>query len=147
MSNEAGYFHAFGPFCLDLRKRALLRDGQPEALAPKTVDIHAALVEDTGNLAEKSKPMQRVWPDATAGEGLWLAGAWGALPAEAWQAAGEGSEVTRECADVPSVPSEKSEEKDSEPPLCAIRLRQKQGELFYNGTAVNHFAVASDLWV
>lgn len=64
MSNEAGYFHAFGPFCLDLRKRVLLRDGQPVALAPKTIDILVALVEDAGNLVEKAELMQRVWPDA-----------------------------------------------------------------------------------
>lgn len=70
-----------------------------------------------------------------------------ALPAEAWQAAGEDSEVIRECAEAPYVPSEKSERKGIEPlRSVAIRLRKKQGELFGDGRAVKHFAVVSNLW-
>ena len=70
-----------------------------------------------------------------------------AVPAEAWQAAGEDSEVIRECAEVPYVPSEKREKKDQQPlRYVGLRLRKKQGELFGDGTAVKHFAVVSNIW-
>jgi len=58
---------------------------------------------------------------------------------------GEGK--TRECAEVPFVPGEKSEHKDSEPlRYVAVRVRKRQGELFADGSAVRHFAVLSNLW-
>jgi Transposase DDE domain group 1 len=54
---------------------------------------------------------------------------------------------TRECADVPFVPSEKVEKKDTKPlRYVAIRIRKKQGELFDDGSAVRHFAVLSNRW-
>jgi len=54
---------------------------------------------------------------------------------------------TRECADLPFVPSEKSEKKDTQPlRYVAIRIRKKQGELFEDGSRVRHFAVLSNLW-
>jgi hypothetical protein len=70
-----------------------------------------------------------------------------AVPAEAWQTEGEDGEVIRECAEVPYVPSEKSEKKDQQPlRYVGVRLRRKQGELFGDGTAVKHFAVVSNIW-
>ena len=70
-----------------------------------------------------------------------------AVPAEAWQSAGEDPEVIRECAEVAYVPSEKAEKKDQQPlRYVGLRLRRKQGELFGDGTAVKHFAVVSNIW-
>ena len=70
-----------------------------------------------------------------------------AVPAEAWPTEGEDGEVIRECAEVPYVPSEKSEKKDQQPlRYVGLRLRRKQGELFGDGTAVKHFAVVSNIW-
>jgi hypothetical protein len=71
-----------------------------------------------------------------------------ALPETAWEAYGvpHPAEV-RECADVPFVPGEKVEKKDSQPlRYVAIRIRKKQGELFEDGSAVRHFAVLSNRW-
>jgi len=56
-------------------------------------------------------------------------------------------QVDRECAEVVFVPSERSEHKDSQPlRYIAIRLRQRQGGLFADGSTVRHFAVLSNLW-
>ena len=71
-----------------------------------------------------------------------------AVPEAEWKPYGKAhpSEI-RECADVPFVPSEKTEQKDIQPlRYVAIRIRKKQGELFEDGTAVRHFAVLSNRW-
>ncbi|HUY13161.1 MAG TPA: IS1380 family transposase [Terriglobia bacterium] len=55
--------------------------------------------------------------------------------------------VIRECADVAFVPGESSERKDSQPlRYVAVRIRQRQGEMFADGTRVKHFAVVSNIW-
>ena len=70
------------------------------------------------------------------------------VPEEKWKTYGEpDTEVDRECAEVVFVPSERSEHKDSQPlRYIAIRLRQRQGGLFADGSTVRHFAVLSNLW-
>lgn len=73
-----------------------------------------------------------------------------ALPEEAWtryQAPGEEEDELRDWADVPFVPSEKSEHKETQPlRYVAIRVRPRQGKLFGDGSAVKHFAVLSNRW-
>ena len=71
-----------------------------------------------------------------------------ALPETAWEPYGDSHPAeARECAEVPFVPGEKAEKKDSQPlRYVAIRIRKKQGELFEEGSAVRHFAVLSNRW-
>ena len=54
---------------------------------------------------------------------------------------------TRECAEVPFVPGEKTEKKDTRPlRYVAIRIRKQRGELFEDGSRARHFAVLSNRW-
>jgi len=71
-----------------------------------------------------------------------------AVPHEEWKPYGEPHpNETRECAEVPFVPSEKSEHKDTQPlRYVAIRITKKQGELFEDGVKVRHFAILSNIW-
>ncbi len=70
-----------------------------------------------------------------------------AVPEEAWQAEKHDAEVLRDCAEVPFVPSERTEKKDLQPlRYVAVRVRKRQGELFGDGSAVKHFAVVSNIW-
>ena len=70
------------------------------------------------------------------------------VPESAWQPYGDPQPAEiRECADVPFVPSEKTEKKDLQPlRYVAIRIRHKQGGLFGDGSAVRQFAVLSNRW-
>ena len=70
------------------------------------------------------------------------------VPEQQWKAyGGPEPDVDRECAEVVFVPSERAEQKDSQPlRYIAIRLRQRQGGLFADGSSVRHFAVMSNLW-
>jgi len=55
--------------------------------------------------------------------------------------------VIREWAEVPYVPAQNYEKKDSRPyRYVAIRVRRQQGELFEDGTSVRHYAVVTNLW-
>ena len=50
-------------------------------------------------------------------------------------------------AEVPFVPSEAREQRDTEPlHYVAVRVRLRQGELLTDGTAVKHVAVLSNRW-
>jgi len=71
-----------------------------------------------------------------------------ALPAESWQMWEiERGGVIREWAEVPYVPTRRYERRDSQPyRYLAIRLRRQQGELFWDGAAVRHFAVVTNMW-
>lgn len=68
----------------------------------------------------------------------------GELGENAWQLYREDSEAWRECAVVDYCPAEKGRRE----PLryIAIRIRNKQGELFADGSEVKHYAVATNLW-
>jgi Transposase DDE domain group 1 len=70
------------------------------------------------------------------------------VPEKEWQAYGEPEPgIDRECAEVVFVSNQPAEPKDSQPlRYIAIRLRQRQGGLFADGSNVRHFAVLSNLW-
>lgn len=71
-----------------------------------------------------------------------------ALPEAAWtpyQAPGEELDAERDWADVPFVPSEPSEHKDTKPlRYVGIRIRPRQGTLFADGNEVKYFAVVTN---
>ncbi len=71
-----------------------------------------------------------------------------AVPETEWKPYGEPHlEEIRECAEVPFVPTEKSEHKDSQPlRYVGIRIRRRQGGLFEDGAATKHFAVLTNIW-
>ena len=70
-----------------------------------------------------------------------------AVPEAEWPPYGNPDpEVFRECAEVPFVPTEAYERKDTEPlRYVAVRIRKRQGALFADGSAVKHFAVVTNL--
>jgi DNA-binding winged helix-turn-helix (wHTH) protein/TolB-like protein len=55
--------YEFGPFRFDGRERSLTRDGAPVPLPPKTADMLLVLLEHRGELLDKSRLLQLVWPD------------------------------------------------------------------------------------
>jgi hypothetical protein len=69
-----------------------------------------------------------------------------AVPEAEWQPYGDPPpEEIREGADVPFVPGEKAEKKDTQPlRYVALRMRKPQGERFDDGSRVRHFAVLSN---
>ncbi len=71
----------------------------------------------------------------------------GKVPQSGWAAYGkEHATEIRECAEVSFVPGEKSERKDTQPlRYIAIRIRQRQEDLFDDGTKVRHFAVVTNI--
>lgn len=79
-----------------------------------------------------------------------LAAAIQTLPDTAWQPytlAGEAPDELRDWAEVPFVPSEASEQRDTEPlRYIAICVRPRQGELFADGSTAKHFAILSNRW-
>ena len=70
------------------------------------------------------------------------------VPDQKWKAYGKPeTDVDRECAEVVFVSGEESEPKGAKPlRYIAIRLRQRQGGLFSDGSSVLHFAVLSNIW-
>lgn len=55
---------AFGPFVLDRAKRALFRNGTPQALTPKTFDVLSFLIEHRERVVSKDELLKTLWPDA-----------------------------------------------------------------------------------
>ena len=70
-----------------------------------------------------------------------------ATPEAKWHLYSEDSAAIKQCAEIDYVPEQSAENRYREPlRYVAIRIRKKQGELFADGSAVKHFAVASNLW-
>ncbi|HEX4769753.1 MAG TPA: winged helix-turn-helix domain-containing protein [Bryobacteraceae bacterium] len=59
---------SFGPFLLDVESRALLRDGQPLAIAARTLDTLAVLVQNRGRLLDKDELLSLIWPGTVVDE-------------------------------------------------------------------------------
>src|SRR2546430_17260263 len=70
------------------------------------------------------------------------------VPEKEWKAYGEPEPgIDRECAEVVFVSNQQAEPKDSQPlRYIAIRLRQRQGGVFADGSGVRPFAVQSNIW-
>lgn len=62
------HFYEFGPFRLDPTKRLLLRDGMPQPLTPKALDILLVLVRHGDQVVGKDELMRAVWPDTAVEE-------------------------------------------------------------------------------
>ena len=69
MPTETKRIFEFGPFRLDAGERVLVRDGKPEQLPPKAIDVLLVLVERSGHIVEKDELMRRVWADSFVEEG------------------------------------------------------------------------------
>lgn len=54
----------FGDFILDLREKALARDGERLPINPKTFQLLVKLVENPGHLVEKDQLIETLWPDS-----------------------------------------------------------------------------------
>ena len=63
MSKQTKQFYEFGPFRVDPSQRVLFREGKPVALPPKIFETLLALVERSGQIVEKEKLIEKVWPE------------------------------------------------------------------------------------
>lgn len=61
--------YEFGPFCLEVDRRVLLRDGVPVALAPKALETLLALIEHRDRVLTKDELLQLIWGDTVVEEG------------------------------------------------------------------------------
>ena len=58
----------FGPFCLSLARRELLKDGIPVPLGSRAFDLLTALVQRQGSVVGKDELLAEVWPDTVVEE-------------------------------------------------------------------------------
>lgn len=58
----------FGPFCLDVARGCLLRDGKQVSLGSRAIDILVVLASAKGEVVTKDDLMARVWPDRVVEE-------------------------------------------------------------------------------
>jgi predicted ATPase/DNA-binding winged helix-turn-helix (wHTH) protein len=59
----------FGPFRLSINERLLTRNGAPQPLSGRALDLLVALVSRPNQTLDKRELMAQVWPDVTVGEG------------------------------------------------------------------------------
>jgi predicted ATPase/DNA-binding winged helix-turn-helix (wHTH) protein len=59
----------FGPFRLSIAERLLTRNGAPQPLNGRALDLLVALVSRPNQTIDKRALMAQVWPDVTVGEG------------------------------------------------------------------------------
>ena len=69
MTRQTQGIQEFGPYRLDAAKRLLLRAGEVVPLTPKCFEILLVLVENSGEVIDKQRLMNRVWPDSFVEEG------------------------------------------------------------------------------
>ena len=63
MGSERNGVVEFDSFRIELENRLLLKNGEVVALAPKTFDLLAALVQNRGTVLDKETLFRKVWPD------------------------------------------------------------------------------------
>ena len=68
MSGPVNHTYRFGPFSIDAEKRVLLRDGEVVPLTPKAFDTLLTLVEHQGEVLDKARLMEMLWPDSEVEE-------------------------------------------------------------------------------
>jgi DNA-binding winged helix-turn-helix (wHTH) protein/TolB-like protein len=68
MSQSNQQLYEFGPFRIDAAKRALLREGEAVPLAPKAFDMLLVLVEHHGEVLDKERLMEMLWPHSDVEE-------------------------------------------------------------------------------
>jgi DNA-binding winged helix-turn-helix (wHTH) protein/tetratricopeptide (TPR) repeat protein len=61
--------YEFGPFRVDVARRALYREGEYIALTPKAAEILVLLLEEAGRVVTKEQLLERVWPGVVVEEG------------------------------------------------------------------------------
>ncbi len=61
-------FYEFDRFRIDVKRRMLMRDGEPIAIKAKAFDTLLLLVQHRGRLLEKEQLMNRLWPDTVVEE-------------------------------------------------------------------------------
>src|SRR3989442_179664 len=64
MSEQDTGIYEFGPFRLDTRRRVLLREGEPVALASKAYETLVVLVRSSGHVVEREELVKSIWPDS-----------------------------------------------------------------------------------
>ena len=62
MPTQSDTVYAFGPYLLDVGRRALTCEGQPVALAPKTFELLLVMVRNSGRAVSKQELMSSLWP-------------------------------------------------------------------------------------
>jgi TolB-like protein/DNA-binding winged helix-turn-helix (wHTH) protein/cytochrome c-type biogenesis protein CcmH/NrfG len=69
MQTSTPLFYEFGDFRIDAAKRRLLRrDGSPVPLTPRVFDTLLYMVEHSGEVIERDRLLDAVWPDAVVEE-------------------------------------------------------------------------------
>lgn len=66
--SERDEAYAFGPFVLDVTRRALYRNGLPVELPPKIFEILQCLVSQAGRVVSKDALIEHVWQAAPVGD-------------------------------------------------------------------------------
>jgi TolB-like protein/Flp pilus assembly protein TadD len=123
----------FGPFCLSLARRELLKDGIPVPLGSRAFDLLTALVQRQGSVVGKDELLAEVWPDTVVEENN-LQVQISALR----KALGEGPEGSRHLLTVPgrgyrfvgavgraARPASSSPLPEPSPPVAALPLPEK----------------------
>src|SRR5215813_1561074 len=62
-------FYQFGSFCLDAEKRVLLHNREVVPLTPKAFDTLLVLIRHQGEVLEKDRLIEMLWPDSFVEEG------------------------------------------------------------------------------
>src|ERR1700761_889982 len=66
---EKGGVISFGPFMVDRASRLIERDGEPVSLGGRAFDILSCLLENAGQVVDKTELLRQVWPNSIVEEG------------------------------------------------------------------------------